>query len=194
MGWALWAHSSKTSSKKGAGRRAGHCRHHRQCTCAAVLAEKFLALSNPLLLFGRLILDRRGASADLHPEADFCRSARGFLTSCSSVLMPTSLWRSSTCGRRPIVDKGSPRAAFVVRRGPEHSVSPHRASNFACSTPARVAHASHSPLHPTCTATHHPHCLTPPPRPPFCSCAVRAAACTKHCRRPHAARRPFGRR
>ena len=38
---------------------------------------------------------------------------------------------------------------------------------FACSTPARVSHASHSPLHPTRTATHRPHGLTPPPRPHF---------------------------
>ena len=135
-----------------------------------------------------------GQSADLQREADFCRSTRAFFTSCSSMLMPTSPWRSSPCCRRPIVDKSSPRAAFEVRQGPVHRFSPQCAACLACSTPARVSRASHAPLHTTRTATQRPHCLTHPPRPPFCPSAVAAAVCTKHGRRPHAARRPFGRR
>ena len=43
---------------------------------------------------------------------------------------------------------------------------------FACSTPARVSHAKHALMHHTCTATHHPHGLTPPPHPHFCRCTV----------------------
>ena len=122
---------------------------------------------------------RGGTSADLQGEADFCRSTRAFFTSCSSILMPTSPWRSSPCCRRPIVDKSSPRAAFEVRHGPVHRFSPQCAACLACSTPARVSRASHAPLHTTRTATLHPHCLTHPPRPPFCPCAVAAAAVHK---------------
>ena len=43
---------------------------------------------------------------------------------------------------------------------------------FACSTPARISHASHATLCPTCTATHHPQHLTPLPHSHFCRCAV----------------------
>ena len=39
---------------------------------------------------------------------------------------------------------------------------------MACSARARVSSASHSPLHPTRTATQRPPRLTPPPRLPFC--------------------------
>ena len=148
--------------------RAGHCMHHRQCACAPVFAEKLSVARNLLLLFGRLLLERRGASADLHGEVDFCRSTRGFFTSCSSTWITTRSSRASRCRRRHIVDHSSAPAAFVVRRPPRTEFRVH----FACSTPARVSHASHSLMHPTCTATHHPQGLTPPPRPHFCHCAM----------------------
>ena len=151
-----------------AGRREGHCRHHRQCACAAKLAEKLSVPRNLLLLFGRLLLERRGASADLQGEVGFCRSTTGFFTSCSSTRITTSSSRTSRCGRRHIVDKSSPPAAFVVRRAPRTEFCVY----FACSTPARISHASHATLCPTCTATHHPQHLTPLPHSHFCRCAV----------------------
>ena len=124
MVWAGRAHSSPTGCKKGAGRRAGHCRHHRQCACAAKGAEKLSVFRNPLLLSGRLILERRGASADLQGEADFCRSTRSFFKSCSSTHVRTSSSPASSCRRRQIVANSIPPTAYVVRRGPEHSFSP----------------------------------------------------------------------
>ena len=168
MVWAVRAHSSPTGSKKGAGMRAGHCMHHRQCACAPVFAEKLSVARNLLLLFGRLLLERRGASGDLQGEVGFCRSTTGFFTSCSSTRITTSSSRTSRCGRRHIVDKSSPPAAFVVRRAPRTEFCVY----FACSTPARVSHARHALIHHTCTATHHPHGLTPPPHPHFCRCTV----------------------
>ena len=168
MVWAVRAHSSPTVRKKGAGRREGHCRHHRQCACAAKLAEKLSVPRNLLLLFGRLLLERRGASGDLQGEVGFCRSTTGFFTSCSSTRITTSSSRTSRCGRRHIVDKSSPPAAFVVRRAPRTEFCVY----FACSTPARISHASHATLCPTCTATHHPQHLTPLPHSHFCRCAV----------------------
>ena len=79
---------------------------------------------NPLLLSGRLILERRGASADLQGEADFCRSTRSFFKSCSSTHVRTSSSPASSCRRRQIVANSIPPTAYVVRRGPEHSFSP----------------------------------------------------------------------
>ena len=190
MVWAVRAHSSPTVRKKGAGRREGHCRHHRQCACAAKGAEKLSVPRNLLLLFGRLLLERRGASGDLQGEVDFCRSARGFFTSCSSTRITTSSSPASRCGRRNIVDNCSPSAAYVVRRA-------------ACTEFARIFRVQHS-----CTRltrkpfTHAPHLhrhasssqLHTSAAPALLPRAVRAAACAKPHRRPHAARRPLGRR
>ena len=184
----LRAHSSLTGCKKGAGRREGHCRHHRQCACAAKGAEKLSVPRNLLLLFGRLLLERRGASADLQGEVGFCRSTTGFFTSCSSTRITTSHER-----RGAAVDTSSTRAALQLRlwcAGP-------RAQNFAYISRAALLHASHTQAMQPCA----------PPAPPriilstshlfrtrTSAVAPWAAACTHHHHRSHTARRPFGRR
>ena len=184
----LRAHSSLTGSKKGAGRREGHCRHHRQCACAAKLAEKLSVPRNLLLLFGRLLLERRGASGDLQGEVDFCRSARGFFTSCSSTRITTSSSRTSRCGRRHIVEQ--PPSCVCGAPGPAHRILRIFRVQHSCTrltrkpfTPAPHPHRHASSSRPHASAA-----------PALLPCAVWAAACAKPHRRPHAARRPFGRR
>ena len=186
----LRAHSSLTGCKKGAGRREGHCRHHRQCACAAKGAEKLSVPRNLLLLFGRLLLERRGASGDLQGEVDFCRSARGFFTSCSSTRITTSSSPASRCGRRNIVDNCSPSAAYVVRRAPRTEFARIFRVQHSCTRLTRkpFTHAPHLHRHASSSQLHTSAAPALLPR------AVRAAACAKPHRRPHAARRPFGRR
>ena len=158
----LRVHSSLTGCKKGAGRREGHCRHHRQCACAAKGAEKFSVPRNLLLLFGRLLLERRGASGDLQGEVDFCRSARGFFTSCSSTRITTSSSPASRCGRRNIVDNCSPSAAYVVRRAPRTEFARIFRVQHSCTRLTRkpFTHAPHLHRHASSSGPHMSSALT----------------------------------
>ena len=165
MVWALRAHSSKTGSKKGAGRRAGHCMHHRQCACAAKTPQKFLLWRNPLLLFGRSLLERGGCSADFQGEVGFCRSTCGLFTSCSSTHIRTSSSRTSSCRPRRNVDKISPLAACCGAPAPADGISPRRAP-FLRAAPLDASHTH--PMHP-CN----------PPAPP------RSALAASHLLRAH---------
>ena len=149
--------------------------------------------SNPLLLLGRWILERGGCSADFQGEVGFCRSTHDFFTSCSSTQITTSLWRSSRCRRRHIVDKSSPPAAFVVRWIPRTEFRPgerHFCVPYPCTRLTRklFTPAPHPHRHPSSSGPH------TSAAPALLLGAVGAAACTEPHRRPHAARRPFGRR
>ena len=100
------------------------------------------------------------------------------------------------------------RSGAQLLRTPRRTFPSPRA--LPCAKPPALSPAAGRESHDSCPCAragsslsiHHVHperpdssrCAPRPPRPPFCPCAVRAAACTKHCRRPHAARRSFGRR
>ena len=155
MVWALRAHSSKTGCKKGAGRRAGHCMHHRQCACAAKGAQKLLLWRNPLLLFGRSLLERGGSSADLQGEVGFCRSTRDVFTSCSSTRTLTGSSLAPSCCLRQIVDMSPPRAAFMARWPPRTAFEPKSRVHHTCTRRTRKPYTPAPHLH--------RHAASPPP-------------------------------
>ena len=191
--WPLAAHSTADCIIWAPPPRPSHCTPTLECTCKICISGKFNVARNPLLLFGRLLLERQGASADLQGEVGFCRSTHDFFTSCSSTQITTSLWRSSRCRRRHIVDKSSPPAAFVVRwiprtefrPGERHFCVPHPCTRL---TRNLFTPAPHPHRHPSSSGPH------TSAAPALLLGAVGAAACTEPHRRPHAARRPFGRR
>ena len=142
--------------------------------------------NNPHFLLGRWILERGGASADLQGEVGFCRSTRGFFTSCSSTQVSSSLSRSSSGRRRRIVDKSSPCAAFVVRKAPQHSFRPRTPRVW------RAAHVHASPaqtIHP-CTPPAPPRSVLPASHlPRACPSALGRGGCGVHTAPPSAPRR-----
>ena len=83
-----------------------------------------------------------------------------------------------------------PRAAFEVRQPPAHRILHIFRVQHSCTRLTRKPCTPAPHLHRNASSSSRDSSAASA----VIRCAVRAAACTKHCRRPHAARRSFGRR
>ena len=135
--------------------RPSHCTHTLACTCKICTSGKINVARNPLLLFGRSLLERGGCSADFQGEVGFCRSTRDVLTSCSSTRTLTGSSLAPSCCLRQIVDMSPPRAAFMARWPPRTAFEPKSRVHHTCTRRTRKPYTPAPHLH--------RHAASPPP-------------------------------